>query len=112
VDKDNAYDGTPAYHGTIAIDPQAGTILRITIDPELNADGPISRSAVSVEYGPVEIGGRTYICPLRSIALSKARTRPGGDMSERTVLRINEVTFTDYHRFGATSRIVENGGKQ
>lgn len=111
-DQDNSYRGTPAYHGTITLDPGSGTILRITIDPELKEDGPISRSAIAVDYGPVEIGGRTYMCPVRSIALSKARTRLGGDMSDRTVLRINEVTFTDYHRFGATSRIVENGGEQ
>lgn len=103
---DNAYRGTPEYHGTLTIDPETGTILRITIDPELKADGPITRSAVEVVYGPVEIGGRTYTCPTRSIAISEAKTILGGDMSARTVLRINEVTFTDYHRFGTTSRIV------
>jgi hypothetical protein len=104
----NSYRGTPPYHGTLTIDPGTGTILRITVDPELKADGPISRSAVAVEYGTVEIGGATYTCPVRSIALSKAKTRLGGDMSDRTILRMNEVTFTDYHRFGSSSRIVGN----
>jgi hypothetical protein len=27
-------------------------------------------------------------------------------MSDRSILRINEVTFTDYHRFGTKSRII------
>jgi hypothetical protein len=107
---DNAYSGMPAYHGTLTIDPKSGTILRITVDPELKADGPVSRSAVAVEYGPVEIGGATYICPVRSIALSKSKTRLGGDMSDRSVLRINEVNFRDYHRFGSTSHIVGTDG--
>lgn len=56
---DNSYRGTPGYHGTITIDPVKETILRITIDPELKANGPVTRSAVEVVYGPVEIGGKT-----------------------------------------------------
>ena len=103
---DNAYHGKPAYHGTITIDPETGTIERITIDPELKADGPIMRSAIEVEYGPVEIGGKNYTCPLHSIAISNVKTMLGGDMGARSILRINEVTFTDYHRFGSTSHIV------
>lgn len=102
----NSYRGTPAYHGSLFIDPSTGSILRITVDPELSSDGPIMRSAISVSYGPVEIGGNRYVCPVRSIAISDARTRLGGDMGERTILRINEVKFTNYHRFGSTSRIV------
>jgi hypothetical protein len=109
-DPDNAYRGTPAYHGTLTIDPKTGTISEITVEPDLKTDGPISRSSIAVEYGPVEIGGASYVCPVRSIAVSKSKTRLGGDMSDRTVLRINEVTFTDYHRFGSTSRIVHDSG--
>ncbi len=105
---DNFYRGTPSYHGTVTIDPASGAILRITVDPELDPDGPVSRSAVAVEYAPVEIGGATYVCPVRSIAISNAKMRLGGDMGDRTVLRINEVTFTGYHRFGSTSRIISN----
>ena len=108
-DHDNSYRGKPGYHGTLTIDAETGTILRITIDPELKANGPIMRSAVEVAYGPVEIGGKTYTCPLRSIAISNARSQLGGDMSDRTILRINEVTFTDYHRFGSTTQIVASG---
>lgn len=109
VDRDNSYRGTPGYHGSLTIDPETGTILRITVDPELKANGPIMRSSIEVEFGPVEIGGKTYECPVRSIAVSDAKSRPGGDMSTRTIRRINEVTFTDYHRFGSTSQIVGSG---
>src|SRR6185503_16626300 len=87
----NSYHGTPAYEGKLFIDPTTGSILRITVDPELSADGPIPRSAISVSYGPVEIGGTRYICPVHSVAVSEARTRLGGDMGERTILRINQV---------------------
>lgn len=102
----NSYRGMPAYHGTLAIDPATGAILRLTVDPELNPDGPIQRSAIAVDYAPVDIGGNSYICPVQSVALSLAHIRLGGDMSDRTIFRINEVRFTNYHRFGSSSRIV------
>ena len=105
-DGGNSYRGTPAYDGSLFIDPSSGSILRITLEPELKADGPIMRSAIAVSYGPVEIGGKSYICPVHSIAISLARTRLGGDLSDRTILRINEVKFTNYHRFGSSLRIV------
>jgi hypothetical protein len=106
IDSGNAYRGTPAYRGTLAIDEETGTILRITVDPQLKTDGPIARSAMEVEYGPVDIGGQTYTCPVRSVAISQSKTRLGGDMGDRTILRINEVTFTGYHRFGSSVRVV------
>jgi hypothetical protein len=107
IDPDNSYRGKPAYQGTLTIEPNTGTILRITVDPELKADGPIMRSAVAVDYGTVDIGGKTYTCPVRSVAISKSKTRLGGDMGDRTILRINEVSFTNYHRFGSSTRILD-----
>jgi hypothetical protein len=32
------------------------------------------RSQVMVEYGPEELGGKTYICPLRSVEISRGRS--------------------------------------
>ena len=54
---------TTAYHGELAIDPVTGTILRVTVQAELSLLSPIQRSDIMVEYGPVEIGGKTYTCP-------------------------------------------------
>jgi len=102
----NFYRGTPAYHGTLTIDPATGAILRLTVDPELDSDGPLLRSAIAVDYAPVDIGGQIHTCPVHSIALSLSRTRLGGDMSDRTIFRINEVQFTRYHRFGSEAHIV------
>jgi hypothetical protein len=102
----NSYRGTPAYHGYIYVDSLTGALVRITIESELKASDPILRSAISVEYGSVEIGGKNYICPVRSVAISSALSHAGGDMSDRTILRINDVEFTHYHRFGTTMRVV------
>ncbi len=108
----NSYHGTPSYHGNLYLDPATGSVLRVTIESELKPSDPIMRAATSVQYGPVEIGGNSYICPVHSIAISLTKSHAGGDMSDMEILRINEVSFTDYHRFGSTSRIITNGPAQ
>lgn len=102
-----AYRGTPAYHGELYLDPASGAILRVTLEAELGATEVIRRAAISVEYGPVEIGETSYICPLRSVAISQDMNRPGLAIGgAMPVTRINETLFTGYHRFGSTVRIL------
>ncbi len=108
----DSYHGTPSYHGNLYLDPTSGTVLRVTIESDLKPSDPIMRAATSVQYGPVDIGGNSYICPVHSIAISLTKSHAKGDMSDMEVLRINEVSFTDYHRFGSTSRIITNGPDQ
>jgi hypothetical protein len=108
----NSYHGTPSYHGDLYLDPATGSVLRVTIESDLKPSDPISRAAISVQYGPVEIGGKSYICPVHSIAISLTKSHAGGDMSDREILRINEVSFTDYHRFGSTTRLITDAPAQ
>jgi VWFA-related protein len=58
------------YRGEIAVDPETGAILRVSLIADLKPDAAIQSADVLVEYGPVALGGRTYLCPVRSIALS------------------------------------------
>ena len=107
----------PAYHGEIAIDPAAGTVLRLTIVAELAP--PFQTISVSnrVDYGPVLIGDRTYICPVKGVALSRlpAAYSPwdATGLAPPTALqtRLNDVTFTNYHRFRADVRILGSSEK-
>lgn len=108
----NGYHGTPGYHGAIFLNPTTGTIQRVTVQAELDPQAAITTAQISVRYGAVTIGGQSYICPVESLAVSDTLARLGGDMSDRTIERINEVTFTDYHRFGTSSRILMNGDPQ
>jgi hypothetical protein len=108
----NSYHGTPAYHGKLYVDPATGAIVRITLDAELTGTDPIVRSASSVEYGPVEIAGKSYICPVRSVAISMTRAYTGDDFGLKTILRINELRFTNYHKFGSTLRVLAEGPAQ
>ena len=98
------------YHGELAIDPATGTILRITVQADLPFGSPLLESDIMVEYGPVEIGGKSYTCPLRSVAISFIGSGLADEMSLSTqypdAVSLNDVTFSNYHLFRSDSRIL------
>lgn len=108
-----SYHGKPGYHGDLFVDPFTGAIVRITLEAEMGKAQVITYAAIAVNYGKVDIGGSTYICPVRSVAISAALDREGKVIGGAApVRRINEVSFTNYHRFGSTSRIVADAQDQ
>jgi hypothetical protein len=76
----------------------------------------MTNASLLVEYGPVEIGGVRYVCPVRSLALSLVRIvlEQVDDRDQRmhqTSLGppqayLNLVQFTQYHLFRGDARIV------
>ncbi len=131
-DGTSAFHKLTGYHGEITIDPQSGAILRLTLISDLRPDRqlfradtrveygpagiggmPLLRSDTLIEYGPVSIGGKTYICPLKSISISRSRTikiLTGLPGEFRTfgpfATFLNDVSFTDYHAFRGEHRIL------
>jgi VWFA-related protein len=101
---------TPGYHGTLAIDPGSGAILRVTIEAEVKSDDPISKAATMVQYGPVTIGDSTFIFPVRSMALSVEKPGPNSRPQDPLTLLVNQTTFTDYHHLAATVRMFADAG--
>jgi len=114
-------DGTTAFrmlaghHGEIAIDPGSGAILRLTLESNLPPMAPLIRSGLMVEYGPVEIGGKIYICPVKSVSISRSRTvkfLTGLSDSFKTFgpysTMLNDVTFDDYHMFRSEARVLSD----
>lgn len=102
------------YHGEFAIDPATGTILRLTVRADLPLGSPIMGADIMVQYGPVEIGGRTYTCPLRSVSVSLDAeglmdALQGLDLAVSgppdTIL-LNDVTFGSYHVFRSSAQIL------
>jgi hypothetical protein len=100
----------PAYRGEIAIEPATGSVVRVTVVAKLTAPYEGITIAIRVDYGPEVIGGRTYICPVKGVALSTLPTETGGwsgsGLTPPLETRLNDVTFTNYHRFRADVRIV------
>jgi hypothetical protein len=124
------FEVIPAYHGEIAVEPASGAVFRLVVKTDLQLALPIGRADVLVEYGPVEIGGRTYICPLKSTSIIKAdalvfhgnlfyvdrkgkpddwvgnKLKHTDSVSEPQLTAINDVVFENYHRFRADVTIV------
>lgn len=96
-----------AYNGEIAIDPSTGAIFRVHLKSEMDpayfwfysGSSPMIAD-VEVNYGPVDLGGRTYICPLKGVALSR-----GSDL-----LWVNDIVFDGYHLFAGETRVLPGFG--
>lgn len=105
-DPDTHFHRLPGYHGSLTIDPASGAILRITVQADLDIDLPVTRADVLVEYGPVVIGERRYICPLISLALTQGFAGSNATLGIPPDMQINEASFTNYHRLGSSVRII------
>lgn len=104
------------YHGEMAVDPATGTIVRLTIIADMKPSDPISEAEIEVEYGPVQLGGQTYICPVKSIAIAQQPVQIIGNLlptddhlSDPQKTSLNEVIFDRYHLFRSDSHIILNG---
>jgi hypothetical protein len=101
-----------SYHGEITFNPADGSILRLTIAAEMPPRGLVPNAGIALEYGPVEIGGKTYICPTKSASVLQAHTEIQQGMASRTHFNghaktyLNDVEFTQYRRFGSETRIL------
>jgi len=125
---DSVFRGFAGYHGELIIDPATGTILRLTLIADLAKADPIVKADIMVEYGPVELGSQTYICPVKSVSIFLAPEQlPGvtritgraGGISQRPTdvehqdlhsaplqTMLNEVVFNHYHLFRADAHIL------
>lgn len=118
-----ALDRVSAYHGELAVHPVDGTIAHITLIADLDEGdlntmlqestegSPLQTANLAVEYGPAEIGGKIYICPMNAVAFSRARTvlTNKKDLTPRlgpVRIYLDDISFTGYHVFRSESRII------
>ena len=95
------------------MNPATGAIIRLMAISELNGFLPVSQSEILVEYGKVTIGGKLYICPVRSVSMTRMRsvvTLREWDESFRTygpyTTMLNDISYDNYHVFRGESRIL------
>ncbi|KAA6461100.1 hypothetical protein DYQ86_12650 [Acidobacteria bacterium AB60] len=106
------FDERAAYHGEIAFDPSNGAVLRVTATAEMAAGGLVPHAWFAITYGPVMIGGRSYICPLHGVAKLQAHTTGQKAAFSRANYQgaaknyLNDVVFSNYRRFGSEMRMV------
>jgi VWFA-related protein len=124
-----AFKQLSGYHGEITVDPLNGAVLRLTLEADLQPTDPLVRSDIVVEYGPVEIGGKTYICPIKSVSItvSPALASDASEMQryrgklldkdnwaarEHLQTLLNDVVFEQYHLFRAEARILSGNSAE
>ncbi|MDE3186901.1 MAG: hypothetical protein KGM96_05165 [Acidobacteriota bacterium] len=109
------FDELAGYHGEIAFNPADGSILRITVEAEMPSQELVPNAGIVIDYSPVQIGGKSYVCPERSVSLLSAHVNPQQGMASKAFYKgpaktfLNDVEFSSYRRFGSESRIVIPG---
>ncbi|MGB6831020.1 MAG: hypothetical protein WBE41_23440 [Terracidiphilus sp.] len=113
---ENASNGSielPAYHGEFAIDPVTGAVYRIALTAEGSRSSASQESNIAVEYGPIEIGGRIYVCPVHGVAYSQPQLvdamgnpLPAEEQKKDSPHFLNDATFTHYRLFRSEVRIL------
>jgi len=99
--------------GELVLDPGTGAILRVQTKSDLPGFVPTKRSDMMVSYGPIEIGGKTYIVPLRSVNIWRGRSvamllqwNVGFAAWGPYETQMNVFTFDQYHVFRGNARIL------
>lgn len=115
------FESVPAFHGEIAIDSATGAVHRLVLRTDLSPSDPIFQAEIMVEYAQVEIGGKTYICPSKSVTITSAFApvlRVGSCVNSECVpshvltpkdTAINDVEYDSYHVFRSEIRILPSG---
>ena len=100
----------PAYHGEIAVDPASGVIWHVTLLAMTSGVGLFRESSMLVEFASVEIGGKAYVCPVRSVAMNRYFDTFEYANTAHTPIpfatSINDVSFTHYHLFRSQTHII------
>jgi hypothetical protein len=85
--------------------------MRLSAISDLKAPFEQTLAAILVEYAPIAIGDRTYVCPGKGVALSKMPTLQEATNAEIKMppirTELNDVAFTQYHLFYTHIRILE-----
>ncbi len=117
----NEFEAVPPYYGEIAVEPETGKVVRLTVMAELEKDAPLTQSGIVVEYGPVEIGGKSYFLPMKAVSTSIG---PATHVTNWTatdyevhkavdkfpVTALNDMRFEKYQVFRGELRIVPETG--
>lgn len=89
------------YHGELFIDADTGVVVRMIIEAELKASDVVHQVDTRIDYGPVQLGGKTVIGPVKTFVSTEVV--PGGESGAkmygtRTTLFTSE--FKDYRLTG------------
>ena len=92
-----------AYHGLLYVDSEGLSVLRLTLEVQpLPVPFPVRRVSLTLDYGDAIVAGQVYNLPLSFTMVVQ--------MQKGERIR-NEVSFRDFRRFTASSRVIPDGIK-
>lgn len=91
------FKATVGYHGTLFIDPETGVIQRLTTQAELKPTDFVHQEDTRVDYGPVNVEGKTYFVPVLSFGFTEL-VPYGDNYTRRVSIRhtLFTMTYKDY----------------
>lgn len=95
----------PGEHGLAYIDRETKEVMRLACEADtIPDDFPLVGATRTLDYGSAEVGGRSFLLPLRA----EVRMMPRGRRPQTR----NEVEFTGYRKFAGESSISFGGPDQ
>jgi hypothetical protein len=89
------------YHGMVYVDAATGEVRRITqITDDVPKHYPIYQTLISTDYDHVSIGDQQYLLPIGAEIVLRR--------SHKGSLELNQIHFSDFHRFRSVSRILSS----
>ena len=96
-----------AFEGELFLDPATGTIYRATWQTVHVPSGfPTRLTSTLVDYRQVDIGGRSYMCPVKSVSVSDSVMYSAIGPFTYPLHSINEARFTQYRKFAADATLM------
>jgi hypothetical protein len=83
------YKAIAPYHGEFFIDPDTGIVVRMITQAELNPSDVVHQLDTRIDYGPVKVGARVLVAPVRTIinteVVPNGTSGVGGYSTRRTL---------------------------
>jgi VWFA-related protein len=110
---DGPFRRQSGYRDEVTINPSDGTIVRLLVKFDMHEYVPMDRDEIVIDYGPVKIGGKTYLCPTRSLSLARGRSIVSLKEWDQSFLtygpystKVNDMRFSSYHVSRAEARLL------
>lgn len=84
------------YHGEFFIDPDSGTVVRMIAVAELKPSDVVHQDDERIDYGPVTVGGKSVIVPVRTII--NTEVVPNGDSGSAGNYSTRRTLFTSEYK--------------
>jgi len=92
----NDYKSNVPYHGEIFVAADSGIVLRMITQAELKPTEVVHQVDERVDYGPVTVGGKTIVVPVRTII--NTEVVPNGDSGSAGKYSVRRTLFTSEYK--------------